>query len=270
MRITVNLASRPYVELRPLYSRLRLWIFILAVVAVALGLLLHADRQSVASARAQVEGLNHSITELEQRQQSYGQLMQEPQNAATLRQSRFLNNLFKQKSFSWTATVEDLETVLPGGVEVEDLEPVMLPNGQVELRLRVLGPRNLGIDLIRNLEGSKYFAQPHLVSESLAATNSNQSYGMQGGMQLNLHSYVNFDILANYRPLPTPMHTSHSMQTATGVHAASADSARAQRTDSPARLRRRRPRVHRVGPMGPSGFAPKPSPMIAQRPEARP
>lgn len=265
MRITVNLASRPYVELRPLYSRLRLWVIVFAAVGIVLGLLLRADRQSVQASLAQVASLNHDIAQLEQRQQSYQQLMQQPENAATLRQSRFLNDLFKRKAFSWTATVEDLETVLPSGVEVEDLEPVMLPNGQVELRLRVLGPRNLGINLIRNLEGSKYFAQPHLVSESLAANNSNQS----SAMQIDLHSYVNFDILANYRPLPTPVHTDKSMSAAT------MSGASATAKSSLPKSRRRRPRLHRASPKGIDGAytrpsPAKPSPMTGAHKEVRP
>lgn len=198
MRITVNLASRPYVELRPIYQRLRLWMLILALAGAVLGYLLHTDRQSAMAATAHVQTLDHHIEQLEQRQQGYRALMQEPENAATLRQSIFLNGLFKRKAFSWTATMEDLENVLPSGVEVQSLQPIVHPDGHVVIRLRVLGPRSLGIDLIRNLEHSKYFASPRLASESLAARGN----GNQRNVSANLPVYVNFDILADYRPLP--------------------------------------------------------------------
>ena len=34
-----------------------------------------------------------------------------------------LNQLFDEKTFSWTLAMEDLETVLPGGVQVATLDP---------------------------------------------------------------------------------------------------------------------------------------------------
>ena len=37
MRISVNLATRPFVELRPLFARLRLAMGVLTVLAVGLG-----------------------------------------------------------------------------------------------------------------------------------------------------------------------------------------------------------------------------------------
>ena len=200
MRVTINLASRPYVELRPVYHRLRLWMLILALAGAILGYLLHVDRRSAMAATAHVDELNHQIAHLEQQKKDYRALMQQPANAATLRQSAFLNSLFKRKAFSWTATMEDLEDVLPSGVEVQSLQPIVHPDGHVVIRLRVLGPRNLGIDLIRNLERSKYFASPRLASESLASRGN----GNQTNVSASLPVYVNFDILADYRPLPHP------------------------------------------------------------------
>ncbi|MGC8548726.1 MAG: fimbrial assembly protein [Acidobacteriaceae bacterium] len=203
MRITLNLASRPYVELRPLYSRLRLWMLILALAGAFLGYQLHMEQSSAAAATAHVASLHKQIRALENQQQSYRNLMAQPENAATLKQSEFLNTLFRRKAFSWTATMEDLETVLPSGVQVVSLQPLVRPNGKVILRLRVLGPRDRGVDLIRNLEKSRYFALPRLASESLATQggdNSNPS-----AVNANMPSYVNFDILADYRPLPHPV-----------------------------------------------------------------
>lgn len=203
MRITLNLASRPYVELRPVYSRLRLWMLILALVAAFLGYQLHMEQSAAASATAHVRALHQHVHELEQQQQSYRNLMQEPKNAATLKESDFLNSLFRRKSFSWTATMEDLETVLPSGVQVVSLQPLVRPDGHVVIRLRVLGPRDRGVDLIRNLENSRYFASPRLASESLAS----QGGEGNGATSVSAHgpSYVTFDILADYRPLKHPV-----------------------------------------------------------------
>jgi type IV pilus assembly protein PilN len=218
MRITLNLASRPYIELRPLYSRLRLWMLILALAGAFLGFQLHMEQSSAAAATAHVASLHKQISALENQQQSYRNLMAEPKNATTLKQSEFLNSLFRQKAFSWTATMEDLETVLPSGVQVVSLQPLVRPNGKVILRLRVLGPRDRGVDLIRNLEKSRYFASPRLASESLASQAGDNSNS--NAVNASMPSYVNFDILADYRPLPHPVPPADEASKPSASHAA--------------------------------------------------
>jgi type IV pilus assembly protein PilN len=203
MRITLNLASRPYVELRPLYSRLRVWMLILALAGAFLGYQLHLEQSSAAAATAHVELLHRQVRSLEEQRQSYRALMGQPRNEATLKESDFLNSLFRSKAFSWTATMEDLETVLPSGVQVVSLQPLIRPNGHVVIRLRILGPRNRGVDLIRNLENSRYFASPRLASESLATQAGDNRN--PNALNASMPSYVNFDILADYRPLPHPV-----------------------------------------------------------------
>lgn len=202
MKITVNLASQPYVELRPVYARLRTWVAILVVLGVALWFLYHNERGQAAEAMARVTSVQNHVQQLEKQQQSYRTLMQQPKDAAILDQSDFLNGLFRQKAFSWTATMSDLETVLPAGVQVLSIDPIVAKDGHVTIRLRVTGQRDRALDLLRNLEGSKHFALPRLAAEQLA-----NNTGGQGGFQnTNANGNdVNFDILADYRPLPIPV-----------------------------------------------------------------
>ena len=70
--------------------------------------------------------------------------MRQPQNRGVLERSQFLNAVFAQKSFSWTAVMMDLEKVLPVGVQVTSLEPQMAKDGEVSIRLRVSGDRGPG------------------------------------------------------------------------------------------------------------------------------
>lgn len=196
MRISVNLASQPYVELRPVYARLRTWTLILMLVGVALWFLYRNERVQAEDARARVTNVESRVQNLENEQKSYQAMMQQPKNAAVLRQSDFLNGLFRQKAFSWTATMTDLETVLPSGVQVLSLDPIVAPDGHVTIRLRVTGDRNRALDLVRNLEKSRHFASPRVASETLA------TQGNQASLQNASTGDVNFDILADYRPLP--------------------------------------------------------------------
>jgi len=204
MKITINLATRPYVELRAIYNRLRTWIAILLVMGGALWFLYRNERVQADEASARVTSVETHVRDLQGLQQNYQTLMQQPKDAAILRQSDFLNGLFRRKAFSWTATMTDLETVLPPGVQVLSIDPIVAEDGHVTIRLRVTGPRDRGLDLIRNLERSKHFAAPRLAAESLATGPG----GVQGGAQdISTNNDVNFDILADYRPLPLPDET---------------------------------------------------------------
>jgi type IV pilus assembly protein PilN len=202
VKISVNLARRPYVELGPVYNRLRTWMAILAVLGLALWFMYRSERSQAQETMARVANVEDNVKKLEQQQQSYQALMQQPKDAAILQQSDYLNDQFRRKAFSWTATMTDLETVLPSGVEVLSIDPIVAKDGHVTIRLRVTGARDRALDLVRNLEKSKHFAVPRLSAESQATQPGAQGNGFQNAAT---SSDVNFDILADYRPLLVPV-----------------------------------------------------------------
>jgi type IV pilus assembly protein PilN len=197
MRVAINLASRPFVELGPLLARLRI---VAAVLLVALfGLwLTHKNLERKAElADAAVQGWQQRTGALEQEWQQDQATMREPQNAAVQSESSFLNNLFAQKSFSWTAALMDLENVLPGGLQVLSMQPQMTKDGHVLLRLQVTGARDKAVELVKNLETSRHFLHPRLAGESAAQASTGN--GRPGAMpQPTDLTDVNFDILAEY------------------------------------------------------------------------
>ena len=168
MRVTLNLATRPFADLGPALKRLRIGIGVLALLAIVLGLGLRAVHQKAEQARAREHALDAQIARITQERQGYQALMQQPDNAQLLKQAGALNNLFDEKAFSWTLAMENLETVLPGGVQVSTLEPVRAKDGHITLHLRVDGPRNRSVELVRNLEHSRRFFEPRIVGESSA------------------------------------------------------------------------------------------------------
>jgi type IV pilus assembly protein PilN len=197
MKVTLNLASQPYIDLRSVLKRLRIIMLVLALVAVALLFLFRGEQKKAQTATARVDAMHKHVQDLDQQQQSYVALMRQPQNAAVLAQSDYLNGLFRQKAFSWTATMTDLETVLPAGVQVLSLDPAITKSGRVEIHLRVSGARNRGIQLVQNLEKSRHFANTRIAGETQA-----QGAGQNNVAQpVSPETLVNFDILADYRPL---------------------------------------------------------------------
>jgi type IV pilus assembly protein PilN len=199
MHISLNLATRPFTDLGPSIKRLRIAMAVLALIAIALGICLHVFHRQAEEARARDLSLDSQIARITKERQDYQNLMRQTENAQLMVRIGALNQLFDEKTFSWTLAMEDLETVLPGGVQVSTLEPVRAKDGSITLRLRVLGPRDLAVNLVRNLEHSKHFLLPRIVGE-----NAESSSGPNEKLEpVSASNRVNFDLLADYNPATT-------------------------------------------------------------------
>jgi len=196
MRITVNLATRPFADVGPAIKRLRIGMGVLAFLALLLALSLRAIHEKAEEARAREHSLDGEIARVTTERQGYQNLMKQPENAQLLVQAAALNKLFDEKSFSWTLAMEDLETVLPGGVQVVTIEPVRAKDGHIELRLKVVGPRDKAVELVSNLEHSRRFLLPRIVGEN-AETSSAPGQRLE---PVSASNRFDLDLLANYNP----------------------------------------------------------------------
>ncbi len=220
MRISVNLATKPFVEIRPLLARLRLAMAVLGVLAIGLGVWLHALNQRAAVAEAQMAAVRNRTAQMQAERQRNEARMRQPANQAVLDRSHFLNGVFARKSFSWTAVMMDLERVLPVGVQVTSIEPqVSNADGSVTIRLRVSGERDRAVQLVRNLEGSARFVHPRLSGEAAQASDTNGR--VVQASTAAVPGAVEFDILSGYNPLPEVRRTVRSAapNAATGAKA---------------------------------------------------
>jgi type IV pilus assembly protein PilN len=202
MRISINLATRPFVELRPLFARLRLAMAGLAVLAIALGVWLHFLNKHAQVAQAQMDALKQQTSDFQMERATNERRMHEPENQAVLNRSIFLNDLFAAKSFSWTSVMMDLERVLPTGVQVTSIDPAISAEHTVTIRLRVNGERDKVVELVRNLERSQRFLAPRPANE----TAQTKELGQQGQgfrvQQVGGPEGVQFEIVSGYNPLP--------------------------------------------------------------------
>lgn len=201
MRISVNLATRPFVELRPLFARLRLAMVGLAVLAVVLGFWLHSLNVKAAKAAMQMQEIRAKTQRFQQEKLDNEARMRRPENRGVLERSQFLNGVFAAKSFSWTAVMMDLEKVLPTGVQVTSLEPQIQKDGSVRIRLRVSGDRERAVQLVRNLEGSQRFVAARLAGEAAQTADTSRA-GLQLAGALIGPGTVEFEIFSGYNPLP--------------------------------------------------------------------
>jgi type IV pilus assembly protein PilN len=198
MRISVNLANRPFIELRPLFARLRLAMVVLALLAVAFWFGLRTLNAKASVAQAKMDGLKAQTQKYQQERLANEARMHQPQNMGVLERSQYLNAVFARKSFSWTAVMMDLEKVLPVGVQVTSIEPQITKEGDVNIRLRVSGDRERAVQLVRNLETSQRFLSPRLSSEQAQTQEGNRNVAAAALGP----AAVQFEILSGYNPLP--------------------------------------------------------------------
>src|SRR3954453_15369772 len=203
MKIKINLATRPFADVGPILKRLRISMAAFALVSIGLGVGLHLLHAKAQVARSRIQALDNQIAKVNQERQGYQAMMRQPDNALVLQEANNLNALFDQKAFSWTLAMEDLETVLPGGVQVTTLEPVRdEKTGQISLKLRVVGPRDKGIELVQNLERSRHFLHPVITGERIE---NNGGPGAQGGA-LSDTKPDNVHLIADYKAAPLGEH----------------------------------------------------------------
>ncbi len=211
MRISVNLATRPFVELRPLFARLRLAMGLLVLTAVGMAFVVSSLSAKAKLATAHMDTLKRQTNAYQEQRSRDEARMRQPQNQAVLDRSRFLNGLFARKSFSWTAVMMDLEQVLPAGVQVTSIDPVIAKDGEVSIRLRVTGDREKAIDLVKNLEHSSRFTRARISGETALTADKAKAIGASTaggapGLQAvgdQLVAGVEFEIFSGYNPLPS-------------------------------------------------------------------
>ena len=194
MDITINLASRPYIDLRPILKTLRITMGVFFVLIIGLGVGVWYAHRYAEESKIRVRSLEAGIANVIAERQGYQAMMQRPENVHVLKETDELNPLFDAKAFSWTLVLEDLETALPAGVQVTGIEPVRAKDGNVTLHVRTHGPRDKSIELLRNLELSKRFLNPRIVGESA----DNSAASNQALAPVSISNMTELDLLAEY------------------------------------------------------------------------
>ena len=91
----------------------------------------------------------------------------------------------------------------PAASRSSTLEPVRAKDGHITLHLRVDGPHDRSVDLVRNLEHSRRFLEPRIVGESSAETGTGPNQRLE---PVSASNRFDFDLLAEYNP-PLPGET---------------------------------------------------------------
>ena len=166
MRIEINLATTPYEDSRNFWVYWGTGLGLLSLLTLVLVYLTVTGFVQASRERATIAGLQARIAAYDQDKSSAEAMLSLPQNRVVRDQSRFLNDLFQRKGFSWTKVFENLERVMPAHLHVVSIHPDMSKENNLEIKLVVAGEaREQALDLVRKMEGSKCFNQTQIESE---------------------------------------------------------------------------------------------------------
>ena len=184
MRIGINLASRPYQDEGRFY---RLWGAALAAMIVLTAALMvfsvHHYRNA-SNEWANARAAENKLAELRKEEAQAQQILAQPQNRGTRDTSQFLNTAILRKSFSWTRLMEDMEKVMPAGLHVVSIAPLIDQQNRFVLKVEVEGPkRESAIELLRNMEKSQHFRSSQLVNESQMRGNRKGESGVRSDIR---------------------------------------------------------------------------------------
>ena len=173
MRVPINLASRPYENLRPYYNAAVLVTILLAALASMVAWSDWQNRRDTRLLTAQSNQLETAMAELSREQQELEQWLGRPEVQEIRDRSAFLNSLIVRKSLSWTQMFMDLETILPARVQVTAIRPRLNRDQQVEVNLTVAAAsmRPL-VDFLKELEAAPQFGSPVVHAQRPSSTAS--------------------------------------------------------------------------------------------------
>lgn len=193
MRLNINLASQPYQDARQFWSYWGTGLGLLALATIILIFFAVTGFVEGSHDRKQMATLKAQLAKYDQEKNQAIAMLNEPQNRVVRDQSRFLNELFERKSFSWTLAFEQLEEVMPAHLHVISIHPGLSEDNNLELKLVVGGEtREQALDLVRKMENSRHFRQTRIDAEKFEQQANNTT------------DRVQFDIDALYVPSAEP------------------------------------------------------------------
>jgi type IV pilus assembly protein PilN len=167
VRFNVNLATRPYEDAGQFYRRWIPILVILAVIALAVSAKAFSVFRDSRRANREIATIDQRLNALQQQRQQAGAVLARPENIGTRDTAQFLNDRFSLKRFSWTRVLNDLEGMVPTGVQVTSIKPA-LDDTRLRFEMDVSSPnRGRIIELVRRMESATQFVNPAIVSEAV-------------------------------------------------------------------------------------------------------
>jgi Tfp pilus assembly protein PilN len=163
--ITPNLASRPFLNNRPVWL-LTIAAAVVGVVLIALNLRLYlvADRTLESETKTRDE-LQREVDQIEDRLRSDVAALQNVPWRSLKGRVEATNLILREHAFSWLVMLDDIERVMPYDVRITKISPSVGSDG-VNLAIEIVGRhREALLELLDNLIADPRFGEPSPQSE---------------------------------------------------------------------------------------------------------
>lgn len=167
--IHLNLASRPYRDYLPVN-------LVAAAMFVLMLLLAWFNIDTAIRYRVETKNTRAKIAQLEAQQRREKELEAAAQHRLASidvkfldEQTRFINTKLAERAFSWSALLDDLESVIPKDVRLISVTPAFDKDGAIRLSLSFQSKVNDGLILTLNrMNSDPQFFHPFPDAESVA------------------------------------------------------------------------------------------------------
>jgi type IV pilus assembly protein PilN len=168
VRLNINLASKPYQDVRRILIQWGGLVLLLALCTIALVWTAVSSWRESRDVNSKISALESDIARQDRQRAEALAILHLPRNSSVVETSSFLNGLIARKSFSWTRVFMQLEEIMPPGLHVVSIAPVLQPKtNTVEVHLTVAGnSREAAVELVKRLEQSPSFRDARITTES--------------------------------------------------------------------------------------------------------
>jgi type IV pilus assembly protein PilN len=193
VRLNINLATKPYQDVRRFLLQWGGLVLLLAVCTTALIWTASSTWRKSRDVNARISAVESEIHVLDQQHSEAVATFHLPQNQSVVETSKFLNGLIARKSFSWTRVFMQLEQIMPPKLHVVSISPeLQSATNTMEVHMQVAGTsREAAVELVKRLEKSPSFRNARITEES------------EGKQQRDSLDTVTFQVRALYVPSAT-------------------------------------------------------------------
>jgi type IV pilus assembly protein PilN len=159
--IHLNLAARPYRDYRPVYAV----IVVLSLLAAFL-MLNNVDTylryiRETKTTRAKIENLEAEAVQEQDRAEYVQNRIKGLDLARLNRQTTFINAKLRERAFSWSALLSDLESVVADDVRLLNVAPAFQPDGNIALHMSFQTKSSDGmLTTIKKMQNNPRFIDP--------------------------------------------------------------------------------------------------------------
>ncbi|HEX3156513.1 MAG TPA: hypothetical protein VHV32_17925 [Candidatus Angelobacter sp.] len=166
MRLTINLASQKYEDVRQFYVRWSIAIAVSALLMLVLMALAWRNFSNSSESGKRIKQLQAEIANLEKERATAEAVSNLPENHDVTAQKNYWNRQINRRQLSWTQLFNDLQRIMPARAFLSSVAPEITKDNRLMLRLVVMGDtHDNGLELQKKMEKSERFRSPQITSE---------------------------------------------------------------------------------------------------------